>query len=224
MSTKKNKNKELDANEMALAQRMQAIKDFNMNNMGEQWIDPERIPTDEEKKQAKEEFEAMVKELQQPKDYLIADKDNALRVAKFLMDFNRNAFWMQRSWVGIINFDTQIQKFIEECETEPKDLTLDYGAMQFCYSILENYAGIGYESAKRMFEIWDEYVPIYDLLRGYVEEYKAKNEEAGKLQQHWALMEQGFYHVILNKNNGEETAEVEVTETPENKETVDVTE
>lgn len=178
--------------------RLAAINEFNRSNMGEAWIDPDREPTDEEIAQAKKEYEDRTSALNNKNDYLIADKDNALRVAKFIREFIANGFWAQRYFVGVINFIDFIDKFIEECEKEPKDLMLEYGPMQFCFLMFENYAGFGYDAAKKMAELWDDYVPIHDILRDHVEYYNAESKECTKLQQRWGMLAQGYYLIYLD--------------------------
>ena len=182
MAKKKDKTVETAANKQ-LEQRLAAIREFNMNNMGQAWIDPEKVPTDEDKAQAKKDFEDRANALRNKHDYLIADSANALRVAKFIKNFVENGFWTQRYFVGVINFTDLINKFIEECEKEPKDLTMEYGPLQFCMLMFENYAGFGLESAKKMAEMWDEYVPIYDTLKDHVEFYNNEVKQCEKLKQ-----------------------------------------
>ena len=190
--------------------RLAAINEFNRNNMGEAWIDPEHTPTEEEIEQAKKEFEERTKALQNKQDYLVADKDNALRVAKFIREFVANGFWTQRYFVGVINFTDYIDTFIKECEAEPKELVMEYGPLQFCYLMLENYAGFGYDAAKKMAEMWDEYVPIHDVLRDHIEYYNNEAKMCEKLKQRWGMLAQGYYLVFLDEVTNEAS-----TETPE---------
>lgn len=198
-TTKTAEKQEKNAKEARLA----AIEEYNRSNMGEAWIDPDREPTDEDIAVAKKEFEERTKALQDKDDYLIADKSNALRVAKFIREFIANGFWAQRYYVGVINFVDYIDNFIKECEEEEKDLTMEYGPMQFCFLMFENYAGFGYESAKRMAEMWDEYVPIYDVLRDHVEYYNKEVKECEKLKQRWGMLSQGYYLTYLDSKDGE---------------------
>ena len=184
--------------------RLAAINEFNRNNMGEAWIDPDRVPTDKDIEEAKTDFENRTKALQAKADYLVADKDNALRVAKFIREFVANGFWTQRYWVGVVNFIDYIDGFIKECETEPKELVMEYGPLQFCYLMLENYAGFGYDSAKKMAELWDEYVPIHDVLRDHIEYYNNEAKMCEKLKQRWGMLAQGYYLVFLDEVEGEE--------------------
>lgn len=201
--------------------RLAAIREFNMNQAGEMWIDPDKIPSEEEVAQAKKDFEDRTIALRDKKDYLVADADNAVRVAKFMKNFIENGFWAQRYFVGVINFSEFIDKFIAEAEAEKKDLVMEYGPMQFAYLMFENYAGIGIEAAKKMAELWDEYVPIYDTLRGHVEWYNAEVKECEKLKQRWGMFAQGYYLVILSDetdktqdsiNNQEDAEETEQNE------------
>ena len=134
------------------AARLSAINEFNRNNMGEAWIDPDKTPTEEDIEAAKKEFEERTVALRDKKDYLIADKENALRVATFIRSFIANGFWTQRYWVGVVNFVDYIDEFIKKCEVEPEDLVMEYGPLQFCFLMFENYAGFGYDAAKKMAE------------------------------------------------------------------------
>lgn len=195
---KKNTKAVAEAAEKQAAQRLAAIREFNMNNAGELWIDPDRIPTEDEVNEAKKDFEERTVALRDKKDYLIADSSNALRVAKFMKNFIENAFWTQRYFVGVINFSEYINGFITECEKEAKDLVLEYGPMQFAYLMFENYAGKGIEDAKKMAEMWDEYIPIYDTLRTHVEWYNKEVKECERLKQRWGMLAQGYYLVLLN--------------------------
>lgn len=181
-------------------ERRKLIAEFNTNNMGKYWIDPERTPTDEDVKNAKSAFENKTKELQEKKDYLIADKPNALRVAKFLREFNKNSFWEGRMFVGVLRFDDQIAQFINEFkEDDPVDLILDFGAVQYIFLVMDKYKGQGIEAARHMGEIWDEYVPIYDRLHELVDWYNEENNKCKDLQMVWGMMEQGYYmHVMTD--------------------------
>lgn len=193
--------------ERAAAQRLAAIQEFNRQNAGEAWIDAERIPTEDEINAAKEDYEKRTIALRDKDDYLVADEANALRVAKFLKKFVESGFWTQRYFVGVINFSEYITKFIAELEGTPeqeavrKPLTMEYGPLQFCYLMLENYAGHGLEDAKKMAEMWDEYVPIYDTIREHIEWYNAEVKMCEALKQRWGMLAQGYFLVLLTAEN-----------------------
>ena len=196
--------------EKAAAQRLAAIQEFNRQNAGEAWIDAERIPTEDEINEAKEIYEKRTIELRDKNDYLVADENNALRVAKFLKKFVENGFWTQRYFVGVINFSEYITKFIEdlegtsEQEAVRKPLTMEYGPLQFCYLMLENYAGHGLEDAKKMAEMWDEYIPIYDTIREHIEWYNNEVKVCEALKQRWGMLAQGYFLVLLNLDEDKE--------------------
>lgn len=218
---KKNKETRNEADLLA-AERAKYIRDFNLNNAGHMRIEPDKVPTEDDIKNAKEEYEAKVKALQEKKDYLIADKENALRVAKFLKTYNETNIWVgtptQPLFVGVLNFHDYITKFIEECEKEPKDLVMEYAPMQFCFVAFNNYCGIGLEGANHMAEIWDEYIAIYDVLRDHIEFYKKEVENCNVYNDRWALMSQGFYTVILDtdeKQTIEDQTNASLNETSE---------
>ena len=193
--------------EKAAAQRLAAIQEFNRQNAGEAWIDAERVPTEEEINTAKEDYEKRTVALRDKNDYLVADEANALRVAKFLKKFIENGFWTQRYFVGVINFSDYITKFIAELEGTPeqeavrKPLVMEYGPLQFCYLMLENYAGHGLEDAKKMAEMWDEYVPIHDTIRDHIEWYNNEVKMCEALKQRWGMLAQGYFLVLLTSEN-----------------------
>lgn len=204
--------------EIFAAERAKYIQNYNLNNAGKMRIEPDKTPTEDDIKNAKEEYENRVKALQEKKDYFIADKENALRVANFLKTYNETNIWVgtpaQPLFVGVLNFHDYITKFIEECEKAPTDLIMEYGPMQFCFVSFQNYCGKGIEGANHMAEIWDEFIAIYDVLRDNVEYYNKEVEKCNELNDRWALMSQGFYAVILDVNESE-TAEPAENETAE---------
>ena len=193
--------------EKAAAQRLAAIQEFNRQNAGEAWIDADRVPTEEEINTAKEDYEKRTIALRDKNDYLVADEANALRVAKFLKKFIENGFWTQRYFVGVINFSDYITKFIAELEGTAeqeavrKPLVMEYGPLQFCYLMLENYAGHGLEDAKKMAEMWDEYVPIHDTIRDHIEWYNNEVKMCEALKQRWGMLAQGYFLVLLTSEN-----------------------
>jgi hypothetical protein len=197
-------------------ERLAMIKDFNRDNMGRYYIDPQKVPTDEDIASAKADFENSVKALQNKKDYVVADKDNALRVAKFLKKFISENMWTGRSFVGVINFCAQMDDFINGFdEKNPVNLELEYAPMQYAYLALENYGGIGLESAKKMAEMWDEYLPIYEKLHELVDWYNNEAHKCDNLKNRWAMFEQGYYMTILEDVDGEPTEEVTEEATPD---------
>ena len=205
MAKKSSKKEELtDAAKKAAAQeeeRRKAIADFNLHNMGKYWIDPDRVPTDEDIKVAKDEFESRTKALQEKKDYMIADKQNAKRVAQFMKDFNDNSYWEGRMFVGVLNFSALMKDFLDKFDdNNPVDLVLDFGATQYIFLVFEKYRGHGINDANHMAEIWDEYVPIYEKLHEHVDWYSAENKACEELKEKWAMMEQGFFlHIMEDK-------------------------
>ena len=141
MSKKTEKNVNDAASQAARLEeeRRKAIAEFNVQNMGKYWIDPDKVPTSEDIENVKKEFEERTKALQEKKDYLVADKNNALRVAKFMKDFNDNSLWSQRMFVGVLNFSALMNDFIEGFdEKKPVDLILEYAPVQYAFLLFEN--------------------------------------------------------------------------------------
>lgn len=194
-------------------ERLNAIAAFNRENMGKFWIDATKVPIDEDIAKAKEEFETATKAHQEKKDYIIADKDNALRVAKFLKEFIDNCFWTGRFFVGVLNFSALMNDFIEGYEKNgSSDLVLEYGPMQFAFLMLENYGGIGIDSAKKMANMWDEYLPIYEKLHEHVDWYNREVHRCDNLKTRWAMFEQGYYMYILEDTEIDPTQQKPVSE------------
>lgn len=179
-------------------ERRSAIADFNVNQMGKMWIDPDKIPTEDDIANAKKEFEEFTKSIQEKQDFLIADKPNALRVAKFMQNVIDRSAWQGMFYVGILRFHAQMEDFINSFdENNPVDLVLDYGAMQFAYLMFKDFGGIGLESANWMAENNEEFVPIMDKLHEHNDWYEFQVKKSENLKQRWAAMEQGYYLVIL---------------------------
>ena len=201
MSKKTEKNVNDAASQAArlAEERRKAIAEFNVQNMGKYWIDPDKVPTSEYIENVKKEFEERTKALQEKKDYIVADKNNALRVAKFMKDFNDNSLWSQRMFVGVLNFSALMNDFIEGFdENNPVDLILEYAPVQYAFLLFENYGGIGIDSARHMAEIWDEYLPIYETLHELVDGYKKEAGACDELKEKWAMFEQGYYLHVLD--------------------------
>ena len=201
MSKKTEKNVNDAASQAARLEeeRRKAIAEFNVQNMGKYWIDPDKVPTSEDIENVKKEFEERTKALQEKKDYIVADKNNALRVAKFMKDFNDNSLWSQRMFVGVLNFSALMNDFIEGFdENNPVDLILEYAPVQYAFLLFENYGGIGIDSARHMAEIWDEYLPIYETLHELVDGYKKEAGACDELKEKWAMFEQGYYLYVLD--------------------------
>ena len=201
MSKKTDKNEATVVDQTAKLEkeRRKAIAEFNVQNMGKYWIDPDKVPTSEDIENVKKEFEERTKALQEKKDYIVADKNNALRVAKFMKDFNDNSLWSQRMFVGVLNFSALMNDFIEGFdENNPVDLILEYAPVQYAFLLFENYGGIGIDSARHMAEIWDEYLPIYETLHELVDGYKKEAGACDELKEKWAMFEQGYYLHVLD--------------------------
>ena len=222
MSKKTEKNVNDAASQAARLEeeRRKAIAEFNVQNMGKYWIDPDKVPTSEDIENVKKEFEERTKALQEKKDYIVADKNNALRIAKFMKDFNDNSLWSQRMFVGVLNFSALMNDFIEGFdENNPVDLILEYAPVQYAFLLFENYGGIGIDSARHMAEIWDEYLPIYETLHELVDWYKKEADTCDKLKEKWAMFEQGYYLHVLDDTEidpreseqpAEEKADIEI--------------
>ncbi len=219
MSSKKQEEKKLnDAAEQAAnleAERRKAIAEFNVQNMGKYWIDPDKTPTSDDIEAIKKEFEDRVKSLQEKQDYVIADKDNALRVAKFMKEFNDNSMWSKEMFKGVLNFSALMKDFIDSFdEKNPVELSLPYAPMQYAFILFDGFSGKGIEEANHMAEIWEEFVPIYDKLHELVDWYKSEVDACEKIKQRWAMFEQGYYMYIMDDDEEQEQSEDQGTVVP----------
>jgi hypothetical protein len=77
-------------------------------------------------------------------------------------------------------------------------------ATQFIYIMLENYAGVGIDSANWMAENWEEYLPIYETVHEHIDSYNAENSKCEELKEVWGMFEQGYYLVVLDGTETEE--------------------
>ena len=133
--------------------------------------------------------------------YLIADAPNAHRVVEFLLDYNTNkVFWGKDMWKGIIEFDKILKTWKENANGEDVEFRLDFAAMFYCYTIMNNPAGSGLESALYMESIEKEYNAIVDVLNGYVDDWNKEQELFKKLNDVYETMLQG-YMIVLNEDD-----------------------
>lgn len=169
-----------------------------------------------------EEIEALknkmikIKEDRNSMTYLIADAANAHRVVDFLIDYNTNkVFWGKDMWKGIVEFD-KILKTWKELNADKNDVefAIDFPAMYYCYTIMNNPAGTGLESALYMESIENEFNAIVDVLNGYVDDFNKEQEYFKKLNDVYDTMLQG-YMIVLNEDNADDV----VDEIPEGLET-----
>lgn len=149
-----------------------------------------------------------IKEDRNKMTYLIADAANAHRVVNFLDDFNtNNVFWGKDMWKGIVEFD-KILKTWKELNKDNNDaeFRLDFPAMFYCYTVMNNPAGKGLESALYMESIEQEFNAIIDVLNGYVEDFNKEQEEFKTLNDIYETMLQG-YMIVLNDDKAEEVVD-----------------
>lgn len=133
--------------------------------------------------------------------YLIADAPNAHRVVDFLLDYNTNkVFWGKDMWKGIIEFDKILKTWKENANGEDVEFRLDFAAMFYCYTIMNNPAGSGLESALYMESIEKEYNAIVEVLNGYVDDWNKEQELFKKLNDVYETMLQG-YMIVLNEDD-----------------------
>ena len=154
-----------------------------------------------------------IKENRNAMTYLIADATNAHRVVDFLLDYNTNrVFWGKDIWKGIVEFDKVLKTWKElNANNTDVEFRLDFAAMFYCYTVLNNPAGVGLDSALYMESIEEEFNAIVDVLNGYVDDFNNEQEKFKLLNDVYETMLQGYMIVL---NDDEESNNV-VDEVPE---------
>lgn len=149
-----------------------------------------------------------IKENRNSMTYLIADAANAHRVVDFLLDYNTNrVFWGKDMWKGIVEFDKVLKTWKElNANNTDVEFRLDFAAMFYCYTVLNNPAGAGLDSALYMESIEKEFNAIVEVLNEYVDDFNKEQEKFKLLNDVYETMLQG-YMVILNDD--EELSKVE---------------
>lgn len=174
-------------------QRRNMINEFNRNN--EQTKILMRKVTEDDIKSLENDLKSM-QEKHATAVYLIADKDNAIRVFEFLKDWNSTKFmWTKDLWKGILTFDNYLNEWKTKYDNEACDLEFDFAAMSYTYNMLMNCAGLGFDSAKFMEAVSEQYESILNTLSTYVEDFKKDNERFKLLQDCLAARYQGFMMV-----------------------------
>lgn len=167
------------------------VETYNEQNKGISYI-AEGKPTSEEVKEVADEYKEKVEEFNS-KTFVIADKDNALRVAKFLKKWNENdVCWSSTGWKGTILFDSWIKTFIEDCQKEPKELAIDWGTLTYLYIYMSEIHGVGLKSAIRFNEIEEEYSKILEVVSSEFDKHNEEGKKIQKLQERWRSYEGGF--------------------------------
>ena len=185
-------------------ERRKAIADFNTQNMGKYWIDPDKLPTEDDINLAKNEFEKALTDFQK-KDYVVADKDNAVRVAEFMKTFINRTVWKGQTFVGVVRFNTQMTEFVKECEEKgAQDLILDYNALMFVFYMFKEYSGVGLDDALWFVDNNEEFVAVHDHIYDLANESELQKKRIENLQMRWQYLAQGYYLTIL-ENSDEDT-------------------
>ena len=205
MTRKKVTNAVADEAEKHEIERRKAIADFNTQNMGKYWIDPDKVPTEDDIAAAKKDFEGELEAFQK-RDYLVADKDNAVRVANFMKTFINRTIWKGQAFVGVARFNTQMTEFVEEFEKEPKDLVLDYNALMFVVYMFKEFSGVGLDDAMWFIDNNEEFVSIHDHIYDLANESELQKKKIENLQIRWQYLAQGYYLTILEDVDEENTA------------------
>jgi len=151
-------------------------------------------PSEEEIEQAKQEFEAAVKEWQTSK-YTIGEKADAQTFTDYIKHFLMNRFrWEKEAWMGIIKLTEELTA----AETlfkgsKDKGLEVGYQALEFIFFILSSPSGMGLQSAIDFEKEYDLYANVFNAVGSKVEEARNTLKNIEFLQQRWGAMAQGFY-------------------------------
>lgn len=177
------------------------IETFNEQNKGVSYIE-EGKPTPEEVKAIADEYKEKV-EAFNAKTFVIADKNNSLRVAKFLKTWNeKDVQWNENGWRGAILFDSLVKTFIEECQKEEKEWVIDWSTLTYLYVYMHNISGVGLKSAIRFNEIEEEYSKILEVITEEFDKHNEEGKKIQKLQDRWRAYEGGFrLHYVEEEKN-----------------------
>lgn len=191
-----------EIHEIEKQQRNNLINEYNKNNSTTR-INPDIIPTVDDIKSFKEDFENEYKELC-GLTYCIADADSALSVAEFLLDWNTNYVnWRKDLWKGVIKFDEVIRDIIDNIHNNTNrtaPLEIDYAALSYLYMTMMEPAGVGLKSAKDMEKIDPTYSAILEAIGTNVDMFNQRKEYIDLLQRRWAFAEQGYYLELLTNS------------------------
>lgn len=175
------------------AQRLDFIKQYNANN-SDSFILTREV-TDEDIKEIEDRMD-YIKENRSTMTYLIADKDNAMRVATFLRDWNANDFlWVKDMWRGVVKFDEFINEKIAELDGT-NDLVFDFPALTYIYNAMMQPSGRGLEAAKKMEAVSDEYDSILEVVGQHIDEFQEENKLFQRLGNCLQARYQGFMMVL----------------------------
>jgi hypothetical protein len=151
-------------------------------------------PTDKEKEQYKDEFNAALKVFDKKK-WQISEpgKFGANDVGLYILEFmNKYAHWAKTEWMGMIKMEEELKKAISAAD-ENTGLQLGYQALEFCAYMLSNPGGTGLILAKEFESQADKYSKIGIIIGTKIEEARGELKNIQYLQDKWSAAEQGFY-------------------------------
>ena len=185
------KKKTLTKDEKIALERAQLIEQYNKENAGVSRLENEPA-TEDDVNAAKKAYEDAQTAFNS-QTYVIADKPNALRVAKFLKNWNEKyAVWEKDQWVGVVKFDSLIADYIGKLETEETDLVVDYNTLIYLDVLMMRPAGKGLESAKEMESMNEEYNKILECVDDRKNEVFEQQRKIRQLQDVWGPATCGF--------------------------------
>lgn len=181
---------EVTPRELNNEQRKIIIDEYNKTHP-ESYIEYDK-PTPEEVKEIADLYTKTVTEFN-AKKFTIADKNNALRVAKFLEKWNENdAQWEGDGWRGTVFFDVIIKEFIEKFKMEEQDLVIDYPTLIYLHTFMLNYRGVGLKGAMKFSKIAEEYNKILETVCSEFDKHNKEGEGVKNLMNRWRSYENGF--------------------------------
>lgn len=174
--------------------------DLEVNNFKEDMQNdspmPSDGPTDEEKAQAKEEFEAAKDAWEKVKYDLAPSIDMVDNFVQYIENFLNNfTVWAQNSWMGAIKMEEELEDVKRHFSANPEEVPqISYQALEYLYHVLVNPGGVGLEKAKAFEAGISEHKFVMDFIEARLKEARDALTEIKFLQEKWMAYEQGFYY------------------------------
>ncbi len=163
-------------------------------------------PSEEEIKQAKEEFDKGANDFS-TKTWQIGAPEKSKEIIDYIKHFiEKRLFWTKNGWLGVVKLTEELNEAEKITNVTEGGLKLGYQAIEFLYYSLSNPAGIGLQTAKDFEAEYELFADIFKAVETCLEDARKQLEEVQFLQEKWATMSQGYY---IEREDGTKEAEIE---------------